>query len=111
MSRSMPVQVESPAVGSLPLDKIRALDLDRFHARLRAGGSGTGGELLPRTVRPCPTVMSQTLDQARRWGVVARNVAADTTTPVGGSPTTRSANLAAVSYRAARRSSDQYRPP
>ena len=45
----------APAVGSLPLDKIRALDLDRFYARVRAGGSGTGGELLPRAVRLCHT--------------------------------------------------------
>jgi len=71
----------APALGSLPLDKIRALDLDRFYSRLRAGGSGTGGELSPRTVRLCHTVVSQTLDQARRWGLVARNVAADATVP------------------------------
>jgi hypothetical protein len=30
-----------PALGSLPLDKIRALDLDRFYARLRAAGRVT----------------------------------------------------------------------
>lgn len=71
----------APALGSLPLDKIRALDLDRFYARLRAGGSASGGELAPRTVRLCHTVVSQTLDQARRWGLVARNVAADATVP------------------------------
>ena len=45
----------APALGPLPLDKIRALDLDRLYARLRAGGSGTGGELSPRTVRLCHT--------------------------------------------------------
>ncbi len=54
----------APALGSLPLDKIRALDLDRLYARLRAGGSGTGGELSHRTVRLCHSVVSQTLDQA-----------------------------------------------
>jgi integrase len=71
----------APALGSLPLDKIRVLDLDRFYARLRSSGSGTGAELSPRTVRLCHTVVSQTLDQARRWGLVARNVAPDATVP------------------------------
>ena len=42
---------------------------------------GTGGELSPRTVRLCHTVVSQALEQARRWGLVARNVAADATVP------------------------------
>lgn len=41
----------APALGSLPLDKVRALDLDRLYSRLRASGSGKGTELSPRTVR------------------------------------------------------------
>ena len=68
-----------PRLGSLPLDKIRALDLDTFYAQLRANGSSERGPLSARTVRLCHTVVSQTLDQARRWGLVARNVAADAT--------------------------------
>jgi integrase len=70
-----------PRLGSLPLDKIRALDLDTFYAQLRTNGSSEGGPLSARTVRLCHTVVSQTLDQARRWGLVARNVAADATVP------------------------------
>ena len=70
-----------PRLGSLPLDKIRALDLDAFYAQLRTSGSSEGGPLSARTVRLCHTVVSQTLDQARRWGLVARNVAADATVP------------------------------
>ena len=54
---------------------------DRFYARLRSGGAADGGELSPRTVRLCHTVVTQTLDQARRWGLVARNVAGDATVP------------------------------
>lgn len=72
-----------PALGGRTLDGIRALDLDRFYARLRAGGSTKGAPLSPRTVRLCHTVVSQVLDQARRWGLVARNVAADATVPKG----------------------------
>jgi integrase len=71
----------SPRLGSLQLDKIRALDLDTFYAQLRTSGSSQGGPLSARTVRLCHTVVSQTLDQARRWGMVARNVAADATVP------------------------------
>lgn len=71
----------APGLGSLPLDKVRPLDLDTFYARLRSSGSRDGGPLSARTVRLCHTVVSQTLDQARRWGLVARNVAADATVP------------------------------
>lgn len=70
-----------PLLGNVPLDRLRALDLDTYYARLRSGGSSTGGPLSARTVRLCHTVVSQTLDQARRWGLVARNVAADATVP------------------------------
>jgi integrase len=71
----------SPRLGSLQLDKIRAFDLDALYAHLRTSGSNDGGPLSARTVRLCHTVVSQTLDQARRWGLVARNVAADATVP------------------------------
>lgn len=71
----------TPHLGRTPLDKIRALDLDTLYARLRASGGTDGGPLSPRTVRYCHTVVSQVLDQARRWGMVARNVATDATVP------------------------------
>lgn len=68
-----------PRLGGLQLDKIRSLDLDGFDASLRTKGSSNGGPLSPRTVRLCHPVVCQTLDQARRWGIVARNVAVDAT--------------------------------
>ncbi len=71
----------APRLGGMSLDKIRALDLDAFYARLRSSGASNGNPLSARTVRLCHTVVSQTLDQARRWGLVARNVAADATVP------------------------------
>jgi len=71
----------APRLGAVPLDKIRALDLDSFYAGLRKSGGSDGRPLSARTVRLCHTVVSQTLDQARRWGLVARNVAADATVP------------------------------
>jgi len=71
----------APRLGAVPLDKIRALDLDSFYAGLRKSGGSDGRPLSARTVRLCHTVVSQTLDQARRWGLVARNVATDATVP------------------------------
>ena len=70
-----------PQLGATPLDKIRVLDLDTFYARLRTSGGTEGGLLSPRTVRYCHTVVSQVLDQARPWGMVARNVATDARVP------------------------------
>ncbi|HZQ28155.1 MAG TPA: hypothetical protein VFA94_10700 [Acidimicrobiales bacterium] len=73
-----------PALGHLSLDRVRTIDLDRFYARLRAGDEGAGRKpLSARTVRLCHTVVRQALDQARKWGFVAFNVASDATLPRG----------------------------
>lgn len=79
--RWIAVTYMAPRLGAVALDKIRALDLDSFYAGLRSSGGSDGKPLSARTVRLCHTVVSQTLDQARRWGLVARNVAADATVP------------------------------
>lgn len=71
----------APRLGRTPVDKIRVLDLDTLYARLRANGGVDGAPLSPRTVRYCHTVVGQVLDQARRWGMVARNVATDASVP------------------------------
>jgi integrase len=47
----------------------RPIDLDALYSGLRGRG------LSPRTVRICHTVMRQSLEQARRWGLIARNPA------------------------------------
>ena len=70
------------ALGHLTLDRIRTVDLDRFYARLKAG-EYSREPLSARTVRLCHTVINQALDQARRWGFVAANVARDATLPRG----------------------------
>src|SRR5215216_491496 len=71
-----------PALGDLSLDRIRTIDLDRFYARLVAG-EYSRRPLSPRTVRLCHTVVRQGLDQARKWGFVAFNLANDATLPAG----------------------------
>jgi integrase len=73
-----------PALGHLTLDRLRTIDLDRFYARLRLGDEDAGRRALSaRTVRLCHTVVAQALDQARKWGFIATNVARDATLPRG----------------------------
>ena len=54
---------------------LRPIDLDVLYADLHGRG------LSARTVRICHTVMRQSLEQARRWGLIARNPAVDATPP------------------------------
>lgn len=54
---------------------LRPIDLDGLYSDLHGRG------LAPRTVRICHTVMRQSLEQARRWGLIARNPAVDATPP------------------------------
>lgn len=64
-----------PALGVRKVASLRALDLDALYTDLHGRG------LSPRTVRICHTVMRQSLEQARRWGLIARNPAVDATPP------------------------------
>lgn len=71
-----------PAFGDRKVASIRTLELDGWYALLRSSGGRDGRELSGRTVRICHTVMRQALDQARKWGLVARNPAREATPPV-----------------------------
>lgn len=51
------------------------MDLDELYAELHASG------LSARTVRICHTVVRQSLEQERRWGLIARSPAIDATPP------------------------------
>jgi len=64
-----------PAFGDRKVASIRTLELDRWYQQLRAGGGLHGKPLSGRTVRLCHTVMRQSLEQARKWGLIARNPA------------------------------------
>jgi integrase len=64
-----------PALGDRKLASLRAIDLDSLYAELHASG------LSPRTVRICHTVARQSLEQARKWGLIARSPAVDATPP------------------------------
>ncbi len=65
-----------PALGDRKVASLRPIDLDGLYSDLHGRG------LSARTVRICHTVMRQALEQARRWGLIARNPAVDATPPV-----------------------------
>jgi len=64
-----------PRLGDRKLASLRTIDLDAVYAELHASG------LSVRTVRICHTVVRQSLEQARRWGLIARSPAVDATPP------------------------------
>ncbi|MBL8777533.1 MAG: tyrosine-type recombinase/integrase [Acidimicrobiales bacterium] len=64
-----------PALGERKVASLRPIDLDELYSELHGRG------LSARTVRICHTVIRQALEQARRWGLIARNPAVDATPP------------------------------
>lgn len=64
-----------PALGARKLASLRPIELDGLYAELSYRG------LSPRTVRICHTVIRQALEQARKWGLIARSPAVDATPP------------------------------
>lgn len=71
-----------PALGSIPLQKLQAVQIQAFYAEKLSGGRADGekGGLSPRTVRYIHTVLREALHQAVRWGLLVRN-ACDATDP------------------------------
>jgi integrase len=64
-----------PQIGSIRLDKLSALDLQRHYAeRLRSG-------LSPTTVRMIHMILHHAIHQAVRWGILTRNVTELTNPP------------------------------
>jgi len=64
-----------PALGDRKVGTLRPIDLDLLYSEL--GGRG----LSVRTVRICHTVLRQSLEQARKWGFIARSPAVDASPP------------------------------
>jgi site-specific recombinase XerD len=65
-----------PALGNIPLDQLRTLDLDRLYDQLT-----TERGLRPATVRKIHNTARGALRQAVRWGLVSKNVAVDASPP------------------------------
>jgi integrase len=66
-----------PRIGSIPLQRLTAEDLDGFYADLLADGrrNGSGGGLSPKSVRYIHGIVRKALADALRKGSVTRNVA------------------------------------
>lgn len=64
-----------PSLGDRKIGALRPIDIDLLYAELRRRG------LSVRTVRICHTVLRQTLEQARKWGLIARSPAVDASPP------------------------------
>jgi integrase len=70
--RNYRAQVERhirPALGTIPLTRLTAKDLDGLYGSLKASG------MSPKTIRNYHAILSSALHQAERWGWVRRNVA------------------------------------
>jgi integrase len=66
-----------PRIGSIPLQRLTAEDLDGFYADLLRDGrlNGAGGGLAPKSVRYIHGILRKALSDAHRKGTVVRNVA------------------------------------
>lgn len=70
-----------PALGTVPLQRLTAAQLNALYADLLAGGRCDGkGGLSPRTVRYVHVTLHRALGEAVKWGLLTRNVA-DASTP------------------------------
>jgi integrase len=64
-----------PAVGDVPLQDLSAAHLNRLYSDLLVSGRADGqGGLSPTSVRRIHSMLRKALNDAVRWGIVARNV-------------------------------------
>jgi integrase len=79
-----------PQLGAVRLSSLRAPQLNAFYAELLEHGRCNGaGALSPKTVRNIHGTLHKALDDAVRWGRIARNPAALADPPKGASPEMR----------------------
>ncbi len=70
-----------PSLGSVPLRRLRATDLDTFYATLRAGKGTASWPLTPARIRRIHGVLRVALQQAVRWGWLPANPATSASPP------------------------------
>ena len=70
-----------PSLGSRPLARLKASDLDAFYRRLQASGGSGGSPLVVATVRRIHGILRCALGQGVKWGWIGVNPAAATTPP------------------------------
>jgi integrase len=86
----------APALGHVPLNRLKAADLDRYYTRLTKSGSKSGGGLSPATVRRIHGILRRALEQAVRWGWIGVNPAASASPPRVATPELRPPSPAEV---------------
>jgi integrase len=64
-----------PHIGARLVQKLSTVDVEKWHAMLKTGGRRGKGGVASRTVVHAHRLLSHTLDDAMRHGVVPRNVA------------------------------------
>jgi integrase len=69
-----------PGIGSIPVGKLTAIDLDRFYRQLLRHGAGRE-PYRPATVRRVHGIVRRALTQGVRWGWISHNPAIDATPP------------------------------
>lgn len=71
----------TPTLGTVPLARLRAAQLDRFYAKLRDEGGQDGKPLSAATVRQVHAILRRALHQGVRWGWITTNPAAMASPP------------------------------
>jgi integrase len=67
----------NPAIGTIPLTRLRADPLDGLYESLATTGGRAGGGLAPKTINEVHTIIRACIDQTVHWRLVAHNVAHD----------------------------------
>ncbi len=78
-----------PALGTVPLTRLKAADLDRYYTRLLKNGGQAGQPLSPATIRRIHGILRRALQQAVRWGWIGANPAASASPPRVNAPDIR----------------------
>lgn len=80
-----------PRIGSIPLQKLSAGQINRLYSELRKNGRARGsGELSPNSVRRIHATLHRALRDAVRWGYLSRNPAMSADPPRQVNPETLS---------------------
>lgn len=70
-----------PALGQVPLDRLRVAQLDQLYAELRNGGGQARRPLATATVRQVHAILRRALQQGLKWGWIDSNPAVLATPP------------------------------
>src|SRR4029450_11540137 len=75
-----------PALGGIELQQLSPAHLNSFYRALLSEGRRNGRPMAQKTVRNMHNILHRALQDALRWGLVARNVASAANPPAGRSP-------------------------